>query len=75
MNPRDPQSVGRVVQTLEVLSGKTRIDGTRIGTDVIWSCYEDGASVPTILRMYPTLTADDIEAALAYETAQRRKSS
>ncbi len=33
--PRDPATIGRITVTPGVLVGKPRIDGTRIGVDLI----------------------------------------
>jgi uncharacterized protein (DUF433 family) len=73
--PRDPATIGHIVQTPGVVSGDPRIAGTRIQTRVIWAFHEGGATVEEILRQYPTLTADDVCAALAYEQRLREKSA
>ncbi|OFW15020.1 MAG: hypothetical protein A3F70_19005 [Acidobacteria bacterium RIFCSPLOWO2_12_FULL_67_14] len=57
-----------------VLHGKACIRGTRIPVAVVLANLADGLSVDEIIRSYPSLTAEDIQAALAYaaDLAQER---
>jgi uncharacterized protein (DUF433 family) len=57
-----------------VLHGKACIRGTRIPVAVILANLADGLSADDIIRSYPSLTATDIQAALAYaaDLAQER---
>lgn len=56
-----------IVKTPEVLHGKPRIDGTRLGVFTIGeSVRRGGQSVDELHDAYPDLTAEQIEAALAY---------
>jgi uncharacterized protein (DUF433 family) len=60
-------AVGHIVKTKGVVGGKARIAGSRIRVMdvVIW--YEHRRwSVKRILREFPTITAADVHAALAY---------
>ena len=50
----------------QICHGKVCIKGTRIMVSVILENLAAGESVEAILRGYPTLTADDIQAALGY---------
>ena len=49
-----------------ICHGKVCIKGTRIMVSVVLDNLATGESVEAILRSYPTLKADDIQAALAY---------
>jgi uncharacterized protein (DUF433 family) len=49
----------------EVLVGKPRIKGTRISVAFVLECLRGGSSFDDLLRNYPHLTRDDIEAAIA----------
>lgn len=49
-----------------ICHGKACIKGTRIMVSVILDNLADGVSETEILKSYPTLTADDIKAAIAY---------
>lgn len=57
----------RIVETPEVLSGRPRIDGTRITVEHVWECHEQGDSVADIAtRVYPTLTEGHVEVAIEW---------
>jgi uncharacterized protein (DUF433 family) len=49
-----------------ICHGKACIKGTRIMVSIILDNLAAGEEVSTILRSYPTLKAEDIQAALQY---------
>lgn len=49
-----------------ICHGKVCIKGTRIMVTVILDNLADGLSEAQILHSYPTLSADDVHAAIAY---------
>lgn len=51
-----------------VCFGKARIRDTRIWVELIIENLAEGASEHEILDAYPSLTVDDIKAALAYSS-------
>ena len=53
----------------EILGGKPIIKGTRISVEFILVLYASGASKDDILRSYPHLTEDDIQAAMLYASS------
>ena len=57
-----------------VLHGKACIRGTRIPVAVVLANLADGLSASEIIRSYPSLTTEGIQAALAYaaDLAQER---
>jgi uncharacterized protein (DUF433 family) len=55
-----------IVRTPDVLHGKPRIDGTRVGVFTLGSAVDDGATVPELLDAYPDLDRVEIEAAIEY---------
>ena len=57
-----------------VLHGKACIRGTRIPVAVVLANLADGLSPAEIIRSYPSLTLEGIQAALAYasDLAQER---
>jgi uncharacterized protein (DUF433 family) len=59
----------RVVITADMLSGKPRIAGTRIGAAMILEDLAAGMTISDIVDAYPQLTAEDVRAALAYAIA------
>lgn len=60
----------RIVKTPDVLHGKPRIDGTRVGVFTLGvAAREHGHSVDGLLDEYPHLDHEQIEAALEYYNA------
>ena len=68
MNWRDRISVDPAIS-----HGRVCIKGTRIAVAVILDNLAAGEPVAAILRSYPTLCADDIQAALAYAAELARE--
>ncbi|HZK76012.1 MAG TPA: DUF433 domain-containing protein [Candidatus Kapabacteria bacterium] len=56
----------RITSDPDTLHGKPRIKGTRIPVYLIVQLVAAGENVQTILEDYPSLTAEDIRAALQY---------
>jgi uncharacterized protein (DUF433 family) len=56
----------RIVSDAAILGGKPCIKGTRISVEMILEWVASGSSRDDILRAYPHLTAEDVEAALQY---------
>jgi uncharacterized protein (DUF433 family) len=57
----------------QVCHGKACIKGTRIMVSVILDNLADGQGVQEILRSYPSLAAEDIQAAIAYAAELSRE--
>ena len=56
----------RIISTPEVLSGKPRIDGTRIPVALILGYLAAGNTHDEIIKEFPDLTLADIAACLDY---------
>ena len=56
----------RIVLDPQILTGKPVISGTRLSVDFIIGLMADGWAEADILRNYPGLTREDINACLAY---------
>jgi uncharacterized protein (DUF433 family) len=54
----------------EILNGKPIIKGTRISVALIMQCIASGMTKEDILRGYPTLTPEGLEAALDFAARQ-----
>ncbi len=59
-----------IVTDPEILSGKPIIKGTRISVALILQCIASGMTKEDILRGYPTLTLEGLEAALDFAARQ-----
>lgn len=56
----------RIVSTRGVLGGKPRIAGTRIGVDFLLELMASGMDAEQIVKEYPRLSKQDIQAVLRY---------
>lgn len=63
-----PQVPGhpRIAIDAHTLVGKPRIAGTRIGVDLILRELAAGMDVAAMIDAYPTITREDVAAALVY---------
>lgn len=64
---RQPNHIGRVARNRFVEHNDAVVEGTRIPTQVVWDYHEAGYDTCAILELFPGLTAQDIEAAVAFE--------
>ena len=56
----------RIVTNPAILAGKPCIKGTRISAEFLLELTASGASRDDIVRVYPHLTREDVEAAFQY---------
>jgi uncharacterized protein (DUF433 family) len=63
----------RIVRTRDVVFNKPRIDGTRIYTSLIWRASEGGHDIDYVLKNWPHLTREQIDAAIRYERRWYRR--
>lgn len=61
---------GLIVSDPGILNGKPIVKGTRISVALILQCIASGMTKEDILRGYPTLTREGLEAALDYAARQ-----
>lgn len=59
----------RIVVDPETLVGKPVVRGTRLSVELIVDLLGQGWSEADVLRSYPKLTAEDIQACLKYASA------
>jgi uncharacterized protein (DUF433 family) len=62
---------GKVERKHRVVRSRPVLAGTRIPVDAIWNFHEAGYSTEQILEEYPTLTANDVVAAIEYKSAKK----
>jgi uncharacterized protein (DUF433 family) len=53
-----------------ILSGKPIVKGTRISVALILQCLASGMTTEDILRGYPTLTKEGVQAAIEFAARQ-----
>jgi len=61
---------GLIMSDPDILNGKPIVKGTRISVGLILQCLASGMSKEDILRGYPTLTREGLEAALDFAARQ-----
>ncbi len=61
---------GLIISDPDILNGKPVVKGTRISVGLILQCLAAGMSKEDILRGYPTLTREGLEAALDFAARQ-----
>ena len=59
-----------IVSDPEILNGKPIVKGTRISVALILQCIASGLTREEILRGYPTLSQEGLEAALDFAARQ-----
>ncbi len=62
----------RITLDPEVLTGKPVVRGTRLAVEFVIELLAQGWSEEDVLRNYPGLTREDIQACLAYASAALR---
>ena len=63
----------RIVVDPLICHGKACIRGTRIMVSVILDHLAEGVTAPDLLNSYPSLTPEDVRAALTYAADVRRE--
>ncbi len=69
LGSRDAGKIGHIERKRGVAHNQAVIAGTRIPVSSVKSFVEAGYSIDQIKREYPSLTEDDIRAAIAYDQA------
>ncbi len=62
----------RIAIDAGALAGKPAVKGTRLAVDFILALLAEGWTEEELLRNYPGLTREDIQACLAYASAALR---
>lgn len=72
MRTRRRETVGKVEKTRRLQRNEAVVAGTRIPTAAVWDFHKAGYSVAQIIGQYPSLTEDDVRAAIEYERPRRK---
>ena len=60
---------GRILRDSEICGGEPVFNGTRVTLRTVLACLADGDSPEEILADFPSLKAEDIQAAIAFAAA------
>ncbi len=72
LKKRDDSQLGHIERHKHVVRNSTVVAGTRIPTAAIRRFKEAGYSIKQIVKQYPTLTVEDVQAALVHEEGLAR---
>lgn len=67
------KGIGRISFDPEVCHGKACIRGTRVLVSVILDSIAEGATITEVLKSYPVLKKEDVQAALRYASELARE--
>ena len=73
MKPDVVRYQDRIVQNPAILGGKPIVKGTRVSVEIVLANLRDNPNFEDLLRGYPRLTIDDVQACLAYAEAKVRR--
>ncbi|MGH7860753.1 MAG: DUF433 domain-containing protein, partial [Candidatus Dormibacteraceae bacterium] len=68
---RKPEQVGKITRRRLVVHNAPVVAGTRVRTAAIWAFHAAGYSADAIIREYPSLQPEDVEAAIGFERGKR----
>ena len=60
---------GRIVRDREICNGEPVFKGTRVTLRTVLASLADGDAPETIIAAFPSLTSEDIQAAIAFAAA------
>ena len=63
----------RITVNPDVCHGRACVVGTRVMVSVVLDNLADGESVESILKSYPSLTREDVQAVIAYAAELARE--
>lgn len=63
----------RIERDPRVVGGEAVIKGTRVTLRTVLASLAEGATVDEILQDFPTLTAEDVQAAIAFAAASAQE--
>jgi uncharacterized protein (DUF433 family) len=63
----------RIVRDPKTAGGEAVIRGTRVTLRTVLASLAEGATIEEILKDFPTLTEDDVRAAIAYAAASAQE--
>ena len=75
LRQRKSDQVGQIVRNRYVVHNAWTIAGTRVPTAAIWNFHQAGYDSAAILEEYPRLTAEDVSAAIEFESGRQRKAA
>lgn len=69
---RTASSFGRVTRARGVMGNRDVLEGTRVPTQAVWDFHKAGYSPQQIIEEYPSITVEDVRAAIALEKSKHK---
>jgi len=63
----------RILRDPQIVGGEPVIKGTRVTLKTVLASLAEGATTPEILADFPTLSEDDVRAAIAFAAASAQE--
>ena len=63
----------RIVRDPQIVGGEPVLKGTRVTLKTVLACLAEGATTAEILADFPTLSEDDVRAAIAFAAASAQE--
>lgn len=73
LRDRRPEQIGKFERHRYVVHNAHVVAGTRVPTTAIWNLHQAGFTDSAIIREYPRLTPEDINAAIEFESSRQKK--
>lgn len=71
LSERGPEQVGKIQRNRNISHNSPVISGTRIPVRAIKNFHEDGFSIDEIIAEYPSLSVEDVEAAIDFNQGDK----
>jgi uncharacterized protein (DUF433 family) len=71
LRERPPSTIGKIGRNRHVQRNAYVIEGTRIPTWAVWNLHREGFDVASIITEYPSLTPEDVKAAIDHERSEQ----
>lgn len=71
LTERKADEYGQIVRNRYVVHNAWSVAGTRIPTEAIWNFHQAGYAPDRIIREYPRLTQEDVQAAITFEAKRK----
>ena len=72
LREREPEQLGQIIRNRFVVHNAWVVAGTRIPTQAIWNFHAAGYDTAAIIREYPRLAPQDVQAAVEFEQKRQK---
>lgn len=73
LRERNADEIGKITQHRYIVHNAPVLAGTRVPTKAVWNFHKAGYDTEGIIREYPRLTPEDVQAAIVFEEDRRNQ--